>query len=102
MRWFPVRVAGSSMEPTLRPGDLLAVRALREEEPAVGQIVVVSSGDREDVKRVTGLPVGGMVWVQGDNAGASTDSRSYGAIPCSAVTGVVAFRYWPLWRARVF
>ena len=37
--------------------------------------------------------------VRGDNPEASTDSRSFGPVPTSAVLGRVARRYAPSWRA---
>lgn len=104
-RWFPVRVAGASMAPALRPGDLLAVRPVRRSEPRPGQIVVARRGDREIVKRVTPGPgelAPDAVWLVGDDPGASTDSRTDGPFHRSDVVGVVWARYWPLARLRVF
>src|SRR4029077_16839445 len=81
--WFPVRVDGPSMLPTLRPGDLLAVRPLRPDEPHAGQLVVVRRGDIEIVKRVSATVDGDAlgadeIWLAGDNPDASTDSRTMG------------------------
>src|ERR1051326_9433177 len=78
--WFPVRVEGPSMLPTLRPGDLLAVRPVRPHEPHIGQLVVVRHGDIEIVKRVSATVDGHAlgadeIWLSGDNPDASTDSR---------------------------
>ena len=41
----------------------------------------------------------GRVWLRGDNARNSTDSRRYGAIPISLVEGRVLARVWPLRQA---
>ena len=108
LRWRPFRVevAGSSMAPALHPGDwALAVRGgpIRK-----GDVVVVRHPDRpgrEMVKRVTGTPgeevhpgrtLGRDEWfVVGDNAEASTDSRTLGPVPRSAIVGRVRFVYWP-------
>lgn len=38
----------------------------------------------------------GCVWVMGDNRTASQDSRYFGAIPVSSITGRAAIVYWPL------
>ena len=35
-----------------------------------------------------------MFWVEGDNKGASTDSRTWGALGASEIKGKVLFRYW--------
>ena len=37
----------------------------------------------------------GHLWVMGDNRTASQDSRFFGAIPASAVSGRAAMVYWP-------
>ena len=105
--WFPVRVEGTSMLPTLRPGDFLAVRALRAGEPGRGQLVVVRLGELEIVKRVIAAPGehalrANELWVEGDNAAASTDSRAAGPITRDAIVGVVRARYKPLRSMRRF
>lgn len=105
--WFPVRVTGISMIPTLRPGDLLAVRALRPGEPRRGQIVVATADRLELVKRVVAEPgQRGLgpdeYWLEGDNRRASTDSRSSGPVRRDRIAGVVRACYWPAARARLF
>ena len=37
----------------------------------------------------------GCIWVMGDNREASQDSRYFGAIPISSITGRAAMIYWP-------
>jgi signal peptidase I len=37
----------------------------------------------------------GHVWLQGDNAYNSTDSRHYGPIPYALIQGKVFYRIWP-------
>lgn len=109
--WYPVRVAGISMMPTLRPGDLLAVRFPGAREPRVGQLVVATTDRRDLVKRVVAVPgerFGGRVlaedefWLAGDNPQSSTDSRATGPVPRRDIMGVVRMRYWPPQRGRLF
>ena len=104
---FRVAVAGRSMEPTLRAGDfLIALGGLR---PRIGSMVVVEHPERSDlelVKRVTGAqrlaPDRALYWVAGDDAAASTDSRTFGPVESARVKGVIVARYWPRDRLRRF
>jgi len=92
-----VAVFGSSMRPTLLPGDHLLV--LRRHRPRVGDLVVVRSpSGREVVKRLTAISAAG-VEVVGDNLDASTDSRTWGPLPKRALRGRVVYRYAPAQRA---
>ena len=38
----------------------------------------------------------GCIWVMGDNRTSSQDSRYFGAIPLSSISGRAAFVYWPI------
>jgi nickel-type superoxide dismutase maturation protease len=107
MRWRPFRIAveGRSMLPALQPGEfLLAVRSRRLRR---GALVVLEHPGRtglEIVKRVAALPGEGdlapnQLWVVGEAAEASTDSRVFGPVERSAIRGVVVMRYWPPSRA---
>jgi signal peptidase I len=59
----PVRVAGHSMEPTLRDGDLRWVlRAWACPAPRRGEVWVVTGPEGEAVKRVLGLPGETVAW----------------------------------------
>jgi nickel-type superoxide dismutase maturation protease len=100
-RWLDVvEVRGRSMAPTLLPGDrLLVVRA----PPRVGDVVLVSdprSWRRELIKRVAALDAG-AAWLSGDNPAWSTDARTFGAIPRSAIGWRALVRYWPPSRIGV-
>ena len=88
-----VAIAERSMEPTLRPGDWWLVR--RWGPVRAGSVVVLEQPGRPGllvVKRAI-REVDGAWWVEGDNPKASTDSRSYGPVPASAIRGVLWFRY---------
>lgn len=79
------RVAGESMLPKLRSGQLvLAVK----KPPKVGNVVIAQVGAREIVKRIDNLS-DERVFLTGDNPGRSTDSRSYGYLPKPVILGVV-------------
>lgn len=41
----------------------------------------------------------GYVWLEGDNASQSTDSREYGAVPMALVKGRIILRFWPMSQA---
>jgi nickel-type superoxide dismutase maturation protease len=99
LRPFRVEVRGDSMRPTLEPGDwCLATAGGRI---GTGDMVVVRRpGGLEVVKRITGAPgdnglAFGEWFVEGDNAEASTDSRSFGPVARKAILGRVRLVYWP-------
>ncbi len=83
-------VDGVSMIPTYRPGEY--VWALRRWRPLRAEMVVVvdlpGDSSREILKRVTSV-TGDTAWLTGDNANASTDSRSFGAVTNRAIKWVV-------------
>lgn len=97
-----VEVRGSSMEPTLWPGDrLLTVPPLRRWLRPGRVVVVVDPGDPQHlvVKRLARAG-SGRVEVIGDHAAGSTDSRHWGPLPVAAVRRVVV-RRWPDLRTRL-
>lgn len=96
-------VEGPSMEPAYRPGDRLLVNRLAylRRPPALGDAVVIRDPEHPSrllLKRVAEVPAGleappGRIYVLGDNATESRDSRHFGALPRSAVVGRVWRRY---------
>ena len=102
----PWIVAGPSMEPVLRSGDgvLVDVWSYRRRPPREGEVSLFWAPDGTPmVKRVTRPPRGGFlkgegVWLLGDNARESRDSREFGAVPTERFRGRVLWRYWPLSR----
>jgi nickel-type superoxide dismutase maturation protease len=87
-----IRVRGPSMAPTLKDGDVVLAR--RTDVPQTGDVVVVTWVTRPhqlSIKRASRR--NGAGWhVEGDNPGASTDSRDLGP---AQVHGVVVARLWP-------
>jgi nickel-type superoxide dismutase maturation protease len=94
-----ITVSGPSMIPTLDEGDRVLVRRVRRVR--VGDIVVADDplmSDRVLIKRVADISTAG-VFVVGDNAGASRDSREFGPLPTGAIWGVAWYRYLPQGRS---
>jgi hypothetical protein len=82
------------MEPTLRDGDVLLVRA--GTPPAVGRLALVRLPDGRPtaVKRVVRREPDGW-WVERDNPRAGVDSWQVGAVPDADVVARVLARLWP-------
>lgn len=66
-----------------------------------GELVLNSSGERTktQISYPYTIPEG-YFWAMGDNRGNSADSRVFGAVDASAITGHAVFRYWPLFRTN--
>eukprot|EP00871_Galdieria_phlegrea_P004988 jgi/Galph1/5490/GphlegSOOS_G4133.1 len=112
---------GPSMEPTLHStGDVVVFEHLtpRFGSLQVGDVVVAKAPSNphsyvcKRIKVVGAEPFSsrfwknrkmfsayvprGYVWLEGDNAENSTDSREYGPVPEALIVGRVIFRVWPL------
>gem|GEM_PF-156353 len=88
-----LEIAGLSMVPEYAPGDRVIVR--KTHQLAVGDVVAVRDPDEPDrylVKRVVALERR-AIRVEGDNTGASRDSRHFGPVPEALVVGRVVGRY---------
>ncbi len=94
----PFHVTGPSMLPALENGQLLLVERVSYylRAPRPGEVVVfyVPSRGVSLIKRVDHLSEDG-VYVLGDNAAQSNDSRNFGAVPRRYVTGRALCCYWP-------
>ena len=108
-RWlYVVEVQGSSMAPTLLPGEWLVVerRTYTRRRPRLGEIVLAADPrepSRELIKRVARVDEeSGLIELAGDAPDASTDSRTFGAIPIENIRWRVLARYWPAARAARF
>lgn len=77
------------MAPTLSEGQLVVGRQTRELHE--GDVVIVSHNGLEKIKRIQ-RHEGNLVYLLGDNPAASTDSRSFGWLPASAIVAKVV---WP-------
>jgi nickel-type superoxide dismutase maturation protease len=98
-------VNGDSMLPTLRNGDWLIADtgAYAHRPPQPGHVVIVLDPRTGDplIKRVAwledtpGTPATARVFLLGDNARASTDSRTFGPVEPTAIRARVLWRYWP-------
>ena len=110
-----VHLDGISMSPTLLSGEraLFDRLAYQRDRPARGDIVLVrhpANPDLRMVKRITAVPGDitrddtvlerGEYWVEGDNAGASTDSRAFGPVGRQLLLARAWLIYWPYenWR----
>ena len=100
-------VTEASMAPALLSGDELLVLPAGPQglpwlrgAPRVGSIVIVEREGRLDVKRVAAWPDGvtnepRSLWLLGDNAALSQDSRQRGPVPLEALRGLVVYRTGP-------
>ncbi len=84
------RVVGASMQPRLAADHIVWASGLFKRVRA-GDVVVLEHNGLEKIKRVEAVQ-DGQLFVLGDNALASTDSRSFGWLDISAVIGKVI---WP-------
>jgi nickel-type superoxide dismutase maturation protease len=93
------------MTPRLPSGALVVARAIGPRTTLrVGDVVVARRPDRpelEIIKRITAIDAAGAIFLSGDNPGASTDSRQFGAVTRAHVRARVRWRYWPLPPARL-
>ena len=82
------RVAGDSMHPTLKEGDLVLVSPGAELE--IGDIVVARHPFKQSVtiiKRIAQILPGERYILRSDNSDDSADSRQFGAIPAKDILG---------------
>ena len=100
-----VEVVGSSMVPALLPGDRLVVLRVPWRSPfgpVPGKVVALRDPRRPDrilIKRVRSVDFAlGTLEVEGDHRQLSTDSRSFGPVPHSAIIGRAVYRYAPSGR----
>ncbi|KAI3622123.1 hypothetical protein WG66_015482 [Moniliophthora roreri] len=87
-------VLTSPIDPTMKickrvlglPGDIVCVDPTGEKAPSTEHVLVPR----------------GHIWISGDNAVYSRDSRDYGPVPMALIQGRVYARVWPLSAWKVF
>lgn len=87
------RVEGNSMSPVLKNGDIVLIKP--QTKLKQGDIVLASHPYKKNVKilkRIKEFNENGDLFLVGDNADESTDSRTFGAVPLKNVTGKAACR----------
>ncbi|XP_031557185.1 mitochondrial inner membrane protease subunit 1-like [Actinia tenebrosa] len=84
---------------TLQRGDITIARSPQDPNSLICKRIAAMAGDivetgpeEEDYIKVPK----GHLWLLGDNAEDSTDSRDYGSVPYGLVKGRVCFKLWPL------
>ena len=98
---MPIKVAqvsGNSMNTTLENGDILIINT--KKTPKINDIVSVRVNNLNSVKleydyivkRIVDITEEGM-YLLGDNAAVSYDSRYFGYVPLSNLDGVVVFYF---------
>ena len=88
-------VDGDSMEPHLRPGQIILVNRLAYalRAPRIGDIVAFYAESEKEavVKRITRFHEDGYLELHGDNSRVSIDSRQYGPVSQIRLIGRVIF-----------
>lgn len=88
-------IPSASMYPSLQPGDLIIVDtwAYRDAAPEIDDIVTFTLPGKPEyvmVKRIAGTEEGGASYILlGDNPNNSGDSRRFGAVPRTLISGKV-------------
>ncbi len=77
------------MLPALHDGQLVVGRQTHELRP--GDVVIVSHNGLEKIKRIE-RQQGDLIYLLGDNPGASTDSRDFGWVQAKTIVAKVV---WP-------
>jgi nickel-type superoxide dismutase maturation protease len=84
------RVVGDSMQPSLKPGQIVV--GLPHKKPNPGQVIIVKHEGRELIKRLQKVN-SNKLFITGDNKTQSSDSREFGWISGDSLLATVI---WPI------
>lgn len=77
-------------------GDVVILRSPTDPNMFICKRIIGIPGDKIKVNYIqNNIVPRGHIWVEGDNKGNSTDSRSYGPVPQGLVRGRALCRVWP-------
>lgn len=101
LRLLPGRLSRGdliTLKSPLDPGRIICKRVIG----LPGDVVCVDpTGEKAPSTEHVKIPEG-HVWISGDNAGWSRDSRDYGPVSISLIQGRLVARVWPLRQATIF
>lgn len=83
------RIVGDSMLPAFKDNNI--VLAVKSRHPKVGKVIVVQHDGLEKIKRLIETRPG-EIYIVGDNTDQSTDSRTLGWLPETAIKARII---WP-------
>ena len=92
MLFFPFRIQGHSMQPTLFPGSIVCVSSIPYffRSPKFGDIVAFRKENKVFIKRITKI-LNNTYFLQGDHTSDSFDSRQFGWIEQKHILGKVIY-----------